>query len=211
MNIIETQITVLPLAKLVNNNGQIAGVPKNPRTITGDKFRALVERLRANNLTGVNPLKVYEQGGKFVVLGGNQRLRALRELKAESVPCIIVPQDTAAEVLREIVILDNTNDGENDWDALANEWEQDELKEWGVDAANWEQPQEEEDGENPNELLISERQKACKSKVIVCSISAFGTETDCIFAQEIDEETANKLLQITQGNENVLSKLLERL
>lgn len=145
MNITETQITTLPLAKLVNNNGQIAGVPKNPRTITSDKFRALVERLKANNLTGVNPLKVYEQGGKFVVLGGNQRLRALRELKAESVPCIIVPQDTAAEILREIVILDNTNDGENDWDALANEWEQDELKEWGVDAANWEQPQETQD------------------------------------------------------------------
>lgn len=193
MNITETQITVLPLAKLVNNNGQIAGVPKNPRTITGDKFRALVERLKANNLVGVNPLKVYEQGGKYIVLGGNQRLRALRELKAESVPCIIVPQDTDAEVLREIVILDNTNDGENDWDALANEWEQDELKEWGVDAANWEQPQE------PTAKSVGE-----------VDLSDTDEDIKIAFAFTIEQWrfVNNRLLEIADTKEQALLKLL---
>ena len=125
----DTKIVMLPIERLVNNDGQIAGVPKNPRVISDERYRALVRRLKKSNLTGVIPLKVYEQDGVFVVLSGNQRLKALRELKAEEVPCIIVPKDADAETLREIVVLENVNDGE--WDGLEN-WNADELQEWGV-------------------------------------------------------------------------------
>lgn len=143
MDILNAQLKTLPLSKLVNNSGQIPGVPKNPRIITDERYRALVERLRANNLTGLKPLIVYEQDGKYIVLGGNQRLRALRELKVKEVACLIAPPDTPAKQLREAVILDNNNDGENDWDALANEWSGEELVDWGIDAGNWtvEQPE----------------------------------------------------------------------
>ena len=97
----DTKIVMLPIEQLVNNDGQIAGVPKNPRVISDERYRALVRRLKKSNLTGVIPLKVYEQDGVFVVLSGNQRLKALRELKAEEVPCIIVPKDADAETLVE--------------------------------------------------------------------------------------------------------------
>ena len=148
MGVTKTNVLTLPLSQLVSNNGQIAGVPKNPRVIKDERYKALVERLKANNLTGVLPLKVREiEGGQFVVLGGNQRLRALRELGAQDVSCIIVPQDAPAEVLREIVTLDNENDGENDWDALLSEWDADELKAWGLEVP------EDENDVDINELI----------------------------------------------------------
>ena len=133
MQITDTTIVSIPLSQLVCNEGQIDGVPANPRILRDEKYRALVASLRADNLTGINPLKVYASGGQYVVLGGNMRLRALQEIGASECPCIEIPQDTPTEVLRKIVVLDNSTFGEWDWDMLANEWDDAELKEWGID------------------------------------------------------------------------------
>lgn len=134
MNIIEnTTITMLPISRLKNNSGQIDGVPTNPRTITDKAFDKLCKRLSENNLTGINPLKVVEQDDEFIVLGGNQRLRALKKLGAKNVPCIVVPGDTPIDILREIVIIDNTKDGDNDWGLLDSEWDAEELQRWGIE------------------------------------------------------------------------------
>ena len=138
MDIIDnTSICIVPTGKITNNSGQIPDVPSNPRTITKAQFERLKERIAKNNLLGVFPLKVYEYKGKFVALGGNQRLRAAKALNMSGVPCIIVPDEADAETLQEIIILENEHDGENDWDALANDWDAVKLSDWGVDAANW--------------------------------------------------------------------------
>lgn len=133
-----TRIELLPIELLDNNNGQVAGVPKNPRQIKRDQFNRLVESLRQSDLTECKPLLVYQQGERYVVLGGNMRLRALKQLKAQQVPCIIVPQDYTIEQLKKLVIIDNSEFGEYDWDMLANEWSEEPLKEWGVEIENWE-------------------------------------------------------------------------
>lgn len=140
MQITDTKIVSIPLSQLVCNEGQIDGVPANPRILRDEKYRALVASLRADNLTGINPLKVYwyETDGAnklYVVLGGNMRLRALQEIGATECPCIEIPQNTPTEVLRKIVVLDNSTFGEWDWDMLANEWDDAELKEWGLDVS----------------------------------------------------------------------------
>ena len=138
MDIIDnTSICIVPTGKIVNNSGQIPDVPANPRTITAERFDRLTKRIAENNLLGVFPLKVIEFNGKFVALGGNQRLRAAKKLKMSGVPCIIVPPDADAETMQEIIILENEHDGDNDWDALANGWDATKLANWGVDAANW--------------------------------------------------------------------------
>ena len=138
MDIIDnTSICIVPTGKITNNSGQIPDVPANPRTITKAQFERLKERIAKNNLLGVFPLKVYEYKGKFVALGGNQRLRAAKALNMSGVPCIIVPAEADAETMQEIIILENEHDGENDWDALANDWDAVKLSDWGVDAANW--------------------------------------------------------------------------
>lgn len=144
---------MLPLSQLVCNEGQIDGVPANPRIIKDDRFKALVESLKEDDLTGVEPLKVYPLGDVFVVLGGNMRFRALQELNAKEVACLVVPDGTDAKVLRKIVMIDNAGFGEYDFDMLANEWDVEELKDWGVDVPQFGLP-EELDGVdlNPDEL-----------------------------------------------------------
>ena len=133
MNITKTEITTLPLKHLRPNTGQIEGVPANPRQIDKKEYAKLKKSLQADNLTGVMPLKVYLHNGEYVVLGGNMRLRALKEIGAKDVECIVVPADTDADTLRKIVITDNSTFGEWDNDMLANEWDVDELQSWGVD------------------------------------------------------------------------------
>lgn len=133
MSIKETNVKMLPIGQLVTNDGQIEGVPANPRQINKADFEKLKSSLRANDLTGVMPLKVYPKGEQYVVLGGNMRLRALQELGAAEVSCIVLPENTDVETLREVVIVDNSTFGEWDNDMLANEWDVQELSDWGVE------------------------------------------------------------------------------
>ena len=41
---------------------------------------------------------------------------------------------------REFIIKDNVSGGEWDWDMLANEWESEELEEWGIDVWGFASP-----------------------------------------------------------------------
>jgi hypothetical protein len=122
------------------NKGQLVerGIPKNPRKIIKEKFNLLLQSLDKSNLTQIRPLDVIEHEGKFIVLSGNQRLRALKELKVKEVPCNILRDDLEPETYRQIVLQANTNYGEHDDDLLANEWDAVELHEWGYDLPEWE-------------------------------------------------------------------------
>ena len=133
MDITKTEASLFRVSDLRVNEGQIDGVPANPRQINDADFAKLKKSLQASNLTGVMPLKVYEHNGEYIVLGGNMRLRALQELGVKSVSCIVVPKDTDTDTLCQIVIEDNSTFGECDYDALANEWPADKLQDWGVD------------------------------------------------------------------------------
>ena len=61
------------------------------------------------------------------------RLRACLDLGYAEVPCKVLPEETPVAKLREYVIKDNESFGQNDWDILANEWDSEELKDWGVE------------------------------------------------------------------------------
>ena len=108
--------------------------PKNPRIIKDGKFRKLVQSIQEfPDMLNKRPLIVFtDVDGKYVVLGGNMRLKALKELKYESVP-VIVADEWTEEQKHEFLIKDNVGFGEWDWDSLANEWEVDKLEEWGLD------------------------------------------------------------------------------
>ena len=137
----EFKYTYLPLSKLEVNKGQIEGVPENPRFIRDEKYRKLVKSIADTpEMMTARPLIVHQLGEKYVVLGGNMRLRAMRELKWKQSPCTITPEDAPSEKLREYAIKDNLEYGEDDMDILANNWDLDELKEWGMDFA-WDKPQ----------------------------------------------------------------------
>ena len=133
MNILETKTKVLKVADLRPNEGQIDGVPSNPRYITDYEYQALCKSLQEANLTGVLQVKVYNWQGEWVVLDGNMRLRALQEIGIEKVQCLIVPEDADTQTLKKIVITSNSTFGHYDMDALANEWGDCPLSDWGVD------------------------------------------------------------------------------
>lgn len=122
------------------NKGQLVerGIPTNPRKIIKEKYNLLLQSLDKSNLTQIRPLDVIEHNDTFVVLSGNQRLRALKELKCKEVPCNILRDDLEPETYRQIVLQANTNYGEHDDDLLANEWDAGELHEWGYDLPDWE-------------------------------------------------------------------------
>ena len=158
MSIKETNVKMLPIGQLVTNDGQIEGVPANPRQISKADFEKLKASLRANDLTGVMPLKVYPQGEQYVVLGGNMRLRALQELGAAEVSCIVLPENTDVETLREVVIVDNSTFGEWDIDLLADQWDESELRDWGVSVPMGAGGELDEDGNYQSEEMTEYEQ-----------------------------------------------------
>ena len=160
MNITEIKTITLPLSSLHENTGQIEGVHANPRVLRDEKYRALVKSLKEDNLTGVLPLKIYDNGGEWVVLGGNMRLKALQEIGAKECACIVIPSDTPAETLNKIVIVDNSTFGEWDMDMLANEWDAAALKDWGVDV-----PRVIADEEPPTDLDAEQKNKPFIAKI----------------------------------------------
>lgn len=160
MEIKDGAITILPIKDLVQNEGQIEGVPANPRFIRDADYEKLKTSLQKDNLTGVLPLKVYAAGGKYIVLGGNMRYRALQELGTTEVACIILPK-TDSKTLRKIVQLDNATFGNWDYGMLANEWDTEELDEWGVEVPTYYQDDTNIDG------LFGEQQEHEKTKDVI--------------------------------------------
>lgn len=104
--------------------------PQNPRIIRDEKFKALVKSITDfPKMLELRPIVVDKD---YVVLGGNMRLRACQEVGLKEVPIIIADELTEKEQ-REFIIKDNIGFGEWDWEALANEWDEADLKEWGLD------------------------------------------------------------------------------
>ena len=134
----------IELSKLETNKGQIEGLPKNPRHIKSEKYEKLKKSIEDNpEMLGMREVLVYPHGSKFVIIGGNMRFQACKELQFETVPCKVLSKDTTAEQLRAITIKDNVGFGEHDWELLANEWDSVELEEWGLEVPNLTDKEEE--------------------------------------------------------------------
>jgi hypothetical protein len=88
-------------------------------------------------MLGMREVLVYPHGSKFVIIGGNMRFQACKDLGFTEVPCKVLDKETTAEQLRAITIKDNVGFGEHDWELLANEWDSVELDDWGLDVPNF--------------------------------------------------------------------------
>lgn len=156
----------LPLAKLAMNTGQIEGLPANPRQWTQEELDKLAKSIEETpELLDARGAIVVPHKGKFVVLGGNMRVTAARKLDLKEMPCAVLPEDTAVKKLREIVVKDNGSFGAWDFDALANEWDDEPLTDWGVPA--WEQPEETEPKEKTD--LSDQIEEEYKVEIAVAS------------------------------------------
>ena len=107
--------------------------PKNPRIIKDDKFKKLVKSIQDfPDMLNKRPLIVFtDVDNKYVVLGGNMRLKACKEVGIKEIP-VIVADEWTEEQKAEFLIKDNVGFGEWDWDGLANEWDVEKLEDWGL-------------------------------------------------------------------------------
>lgn len=109
--------------------------PTNPRVLRDEKFAKLKKRIQdfPDMLNYRAIVAVTDTDGKYMVLGGNMRLRALQDLGIKEAPVMLADHWTE-EQRREFIVKDNVGFGDWDWDALANEWDAGQLSEWGLDA-----------------------------------------------------------------------------
>lgn len=119
----------MKLSKLKTN-------PNNPRLIKDDKFQKLVNSIREfPKMMELRPIVVDEN---MIIQGGNMRFKAIKELGLKEIPDSWVRQanDLTEEEKRRFIIADNVGFGEWDNDMLANEWDSEQLEEWGLDLPN---------------------------------------------------------------------------
>jgi len=102
----------------------------NPRFIKDENFEKLVNSIKSfPEMMLIRPLVIDETN---TVLGGNMRLKACIELGKTEVPVVRI-EDLTEEKKKEFIIKDNVGFGSWDWDILANEWDNEELQDWGLD------------------------------------------------------------------------------
>jgi uncharacterized ParB-like nuclease family protein len=131
-NTLGIEIREIPTSMIDENTGQIEGVPKNPRKITPDKFKALMDSIRQSpEMKELSEVVVYPHEGRYVVISGNHRARAYRKLGWETVRCKVLPEETEKEKLREYVIKENKQYATDD-ERLLSSWDIKELVQWDV-------------------------------------------------------------------------------
>ena len=108
---------------------EVIANPNNPRLIKDEKFKKLVKSIQDfPDMLNVRPIVVNKD---MVVLGGNMRLKAIKEAGLKEINVDIVDWDEQKQ--KEFIVKDNASFGEWDWSDLANNWDSEELTNWGID------------------------------------------------------------------------------
>lgn len=166
-----SKIEYVPIWKVKNN-------PNNPRLVKDDKFKKLVKSIQDfPDMLDKRPIIVNED---MIVLGGNMRLKACNEAGLKEVPIIVT--NWTEEQQRQFIIKDNLGYGEWDWDMIANEWDVNEINDWGLDIPDF------------NKEIILDDADDLSSEIK----SLYRIEIICK-DEEHQENTYNKLIE--QGHE----------
>ena len=112
MNIEKLDINILQPAKY------------NPRQITSKDYKDLKTSIKKFGL--VDPIIINTDK---TVIGGHQRLKICKELNHKEIDCVIL--DLSKDEEKELNIRLNKNTGDFDMDILANEFDIQELVDWG--------------------------------------------------------------------------------
>ena len=117
----------------------------NPRTIKKEDLDKLTKSIEKFWVIEWRPFLVSNRTGENIIIWGNQRYEVCKKLGITEVPVHIMEWLTEEEE-KEIIIRDNISNWEWDWDILANEWDKEDLEEWGLDVTfDTVEPEAEED------------------------------------------------------------------
>lgn len=128
--------------------------PNNPRSINKDKFAKLVKSIEEfPRMLELRPIVLNKDN---IVLGGNMRLKACKQIGLSEVP-VVYADDLTEEEQRQFIIKDNVGFGDWDWELLANEWDVSDLNDWGLDLPDMDVQvleAEEDNYEEPDNLQV---------------------------------------------------------
>jgi ParB-like chromosome segregation protein Spo0J len=160
--------------KVQMNINEIKPNPNNPRIIKDVKFKQLVKSIQDfPQMLELRPIVIDENN---MVLGGNMRLKACIEAGLTDVP-VIHANNLSEDKKKEFIVKDNVGYGEWDWDDLANNWDAEELTQWGLDIPNFDVIDEKE------QIDLSDKLKSEFKIEIICK------------SEEEQEQTYNKLIE----------------
>lgn len=158
---------------------ELKELKNNPRKITHEELESLKKSIEDNpDYFEARPIILSDRTGELVIIAGNQRYRAAKELGLEEVPTALL-EGLSEEREKEIIIRDNVSNGDWDYDELSG-WDADELEAWGVDlpGEKGKAKKEGEDGEEP-EVEFAEYLDEESNYVVL----KFKTDIDWINAQ----------------------------
>lgn len=197
------QTQFIDISKIIYNSGQIDGVPENPRSINRKRLDDLKRSIQdAPEMLELRELIVYPYNGKYIVIGGNMRLKACKSLNYKQMPCKVLDAETPAEKLKQYIIKDNVGFGKDDWEKLSTDWNVDELEDWGMKVQEWEEkPQARSTLKpkisiitKPNLFVICNFAKSKESGELLTAIKENPTNAE-VFADEFIL-TVQKVLQM---------------
>lgn len=156
----------------------------NPRTITYDKIKKLQKQFKSVGFN--NPPKIDNDG---ILLGGNQRFKALMDagFGEEQIPVMYPTKKLTEKQRQEVIVTDNISDGQWNFDLLANEFEIDDLIEWGLDIPQIEDEEIKEDKDLSDSL---------KSKYILEIECDSEAEQEILYNRFLGEKLKVKILSI---------------
>ena len=126
---------------------KVKGNKINPRVIKDEKFFKLCKSIEEfPEMLEIRPIVCYTEEENYIILGGNMRFRAAQHLGLKEIP-IRLADNLSEEKKKEFIIKDNVQAGEWDWNALANEWEVEELESFGLSIPGFDMNQEDLDTE----------------------------------------------------------------
>ncbi len=160
----------------VVSTSEIKTNPNNPRFIRDDKFKKLVQSIKDfPKMLEIRPIVV---NNEMVVLGGNMRLKACVEAGLKEIP-IIKADSLTEEQQKEFIIKDNSSFGQWDWDMVANEWDEQQLEDWGIDLPGF--VEEEEDPGGDEKDPFDDEGIEAKNQYGVIVICGNDTEQEAVF------------------------------
>lgn len=168
----EIKTLQLPLSKIHPNTGQLVskGIPKNPRFIREGKYEKLLQSIKDDpEMLSLRELIVLDSGDKnvgYVIIGGNMRFRAMKELGYKEAPTKILPSDFPVDKARRIILKDNASFGETDFDALLSDWSIEDISSAAIDIPDIDDPhlEEAEDAEEDNFDVSGNTPKVAQAK-----------------------------------------------
>ena len=127
----------IPISQVFPNIGQVKGLPKNPRFIRDEKYKKLVQSIKDDpEMLELRELIVYDTDDPslgYVVVGGNMRYRAMKELGYKEVPAKVLHTGFPLEKMRRIILKDNSAFGDTDFASLVAEWSMDDIELAAID------------------------------------------------------------------------------